>query len=391
MPSIAQITTFYENMGGVERSVRDLSLGLLRLNYDVTVLCTRKNASRVYTEDGIKVIASGSPISFAGRPVALGLARELSRKRFDLKHFHLPCPLATVLEQLAGDKSAIRVASWHHGIGKYPLFEAAYEPALRRFLKSVDRILVTAPPMIQFAGVLEEFADKCYSVPLGINTTLLEQAKPENVAEIRKGYNRPLILFVGRLVYYKGCDVLIKAMKNIDADLLISGEGPLHDQLVQLAADTGIAHKVHFQGRVSDDELAVLYNACDIFVLPSVLPTECFGLVQVEAMACGKPVINTNLPTGVPWVSKNGETGLTVVPGEVESLSAAIAKLLSDDPLRSKLGAGGKVRAYRYFTIDRQVELTHAIYSELFQDRNAEPPKPPKRPKRPERRQPAGF
>jgi len=366
VPSVAQITTFYENLGGVERSVRDLSLGLCRADYDVTVLCTKTKVSRQYDEGGVSVVASGSSVTVAGRPVALGLFRQLKQRRFDLKHFHLPFPLGTVGEQIAGDRSSAKVVSWHHGLGKYPLFETMYRPALRRFLKTVDKILVTAPPMIKFSGVLDEFADKCVTVPLGIDTTHLERVALEQVALIKHHYSRPVVLFVGRLVYYKGCDVLIRAMKNIDADLVIAGDGPLRMQLARLVAESGLGDKVHFAGRVSDEELAALYHACDLFVLPSVLPTECFGLVQVEAMACGKPVINTNLPTGVPWVSRHGETGLTVKPDDVAALEQAIHYLLEDSSLRAKFAAAARERAYSQFTIKHQIERTLQIYDELL-------------------------
>lgn len=366
MASIAQITTFYENMGGVERSVKDLSLGLVQNNHDVTVLCTKKGASQVRIEEGVQVVSSGSSLTLAGRPVALGIAVELRNRKFDLKHFHLPCPLATVAEQFASDRKSIKVVSWHHGIGKYPLFEFAYKPALRNFLQSVDQILVTAPSMVSFSGVLDEFKAKCKVVPLGIEVSKFANPSAEKVALFKARYKRPLVLFVGRLVYYKGCEVLIKAMKDLDADLLISGEGPLKNELVQLTQDLGITEKVHFLGRVSDEDLPILYAASDMFVLPSVSPTECFGLVQVEAMLSGKPVINTSLPTGVPWVSQHDDSGFTVRPGDVQELAAAISLLLGDSELRACFGTRGKKKALSEFSIEKQVENTLNVYAELF-------------------------
>src|ERR1019366_244956 len=129
--------------------------------------------------------------------------------------------------------------------------------------------------------------------------------------------NRPLLLGVGRLIYYKGFEHAIRAMANIDAALVLVGRGPLRASLEQLAREAGVAERVHFVGEVHNHELTPWYHACDLYVLPSTLKSEAFAIVQLEAMACGRRIVNTAIQgSGVPFVSRNGESGLTVPPSD---------------------------------------------------------------------------
>ena len=141
---------------------------------------------------------------------------------------------------------------------------------------------------------------------------------------------------------------------------MIIGEGPLRKPLERLIRQLGLTHRVFLLGRVSAVES--YYHACDVFVLPSVARSEAFGIVQIEAMACGKPVVNTRLDSGVPFVSVDGVTGLTVPPADATALARAINRLLNDDALRSSLGKAARERAYREFSLDRMAARTLEVY-----------------------------
>ena len=175
-----------------------------------------------------------------------------------------------------------------------------------------------------------------------------------------------IVLFVGRLSYYNGVEYLIEAMQSVNAKLLIAGDGKLREKLENMTVSLGLEERVKFLGKVSNELLKYCYQICDVFVLPSVEPTEAFGLVQLEAMAYGKPVINTLLPTGVPFVSIDGKTGLTVEPRNSKALADAINKLLSDDELRKKFGIQARNRVVENFTVDKMNEKILKVYQELM-------------------------
>jgi rhamnosyl/mannosyltransferase len=173
------------------------------------------------------------------------------------------------------------------------------------------------------------------------------------------------VLFVGRLVYYKGVEYLIKAMKEVDAELLLIGDGKLRAELTALTNEMGLAHKVHFLGEISDEELPEYYHACDVFVLPSISPAEGFGLVQIEAQACGKPVVSTSLPTGVPFVNLHEKTGLIVPPKNSKALAEAINKLLGSSNVRKEYESRALERAQQ-FRAELMVRRVFQLYEELL-------------------------
>jgi rhamnosyl/mannosyltransferase len=170
------------------------------------------------------------------------------------------------------------------------------------------------------------------------------------------------------MVPYKGLDVLVRAFANVDATAILVGDGPTRSSVEGLARDTGVGGRVVFAGRVDDDEMVALYQACDAFVLPSVTRAEAFGVVQLEAMAAGRPVVSTALPSGVPWVNQDEVTGLVVPPGDAGALTAALTRLLRDEALRVRMGQAGQARVAAEFTVARMVAATTALYHRLVAD-----------------------
>lgn len=366
MLNVLQVATFFTEHGGVEKSVSDLSHALSD-EHAVEVVCTTRGRSVKRPAGKINVTAAGSVLSVSGRPVSPAFAIELAKRSADIAHYHLPCPMAMLADPFAAPKAKIKVATWHHDLVRHKLFNTVTRPLVQRFLDSVDRIIVTAPALIDATPILHSYRHKCEVIPLGIDHSRFTHCDPLEVSAVRRQFGTPLVLYVGRLVYYKGCEVLIKAIgRTKNAQLVMVGTGPLHHDLLKLIDEEGVGDRVHLVGWQSDRSLRALFQACDLFVLPSTLSTECFGLVQVEAMLCGKPVINTSLPTGVPWVSLHGDTGITVRPGDIDGLARAIQFLLEDDNLRQTYGANARRRAQEMFTLERQCRETVRLYTELL-------------------------
>jgi rhamnosyl/mannosyltransferase len=282
-------------------------------------------------------------------------------------HYHLPCPTAVIASLVSTPRASIKLATWHHDLVKHRLFNDLMRPLTERFLDKLDSIIVTAPAQLDNTPILRRYKHKCRVIPLGIDERRFAGIDHDLVLETRAKYGSPLFLYVGRLVYYKGCEILIEAMRQVpNGNLVIVGDGPLRADLTALIRRENLENRVHLVGRLPEHALTALYQACDVFVLPSTLPTECFGLVQVEAMMCGKPVVNTSLATGVPWVSVHSETGLTVPPSDPAQLAGAMNALIHDHELRRNLGLNARKRAHEKFTLRGQVAATVAHYEELL-------------------------
>ena len=157
----------------------------------------------------------------------------------------------------------------------------------------------------------------------------------------------------------------IKAMKTVEnAVYLIGGTGPLKSEFEKYIKENLLQDKVILLGRVEDCDLDSYYKACDIYLFPSIMQSEAFGIVQLEAMKYEKPVINTNLGTGVNYVSIDKETGLTVEPENVEQLTNAINKLLNNDELRLQYGRNARQRVDELFSISKITNEYIDLYKE---------------------------
>ncbi len=363
------------HLGGVEHHLAMLASGLAaRSDTHVEAIVANEGPATIRERiDGVDVLRVGRAFAFASTPVAPGMPsviRAAAAERPDVFHLHFPYPWGDTSWLLAGAPGPA-VLTYHSDIVRQRVLGAAYRPLSRRVLARVDRIIVGSPPMIEHSEVLAPFAEKCRVVPFGIDADRFEptSATLSRAEELRAARVRPVVLFVGRLIYYKGADVLVRAMADVEADLVLIGSGPLEGELRALASSLGIAGRVTFLPPMEDAELAAWYRAAAVLCLPSVARSEAYGLVQLEAHASGTPVVSTGLPTGVPWVNADGETGFVVPPGDVEALGAALHLLLSDDGLRARMGAQARARALATFTVKAMVDGTLAVYDEVLQER----------------------
>ena len=283
---------------------------------------------------------------------------------------HLPFPLSDAAALLSGYKGRI-IISWHSDVVKQKKLMLVYKPFMRWLLKRADAIIVATEGHINGSEYLPEFREKCVVVPYGISPEeYLSVERRPLLTEKCIDKNSVKIFFTGRLVYYKGVDVLLEAFSKVsDCELFIAGEGDLDAQLKETAQDMGIADKVHFLGFLPEKELRQAYADCDIFVLPSVARSEAFGIVQLEAMVYGKPVINTDLPSGVPYVSLDEKTGITVLPSDADALAKAIERLAADSELRERFGKAAAERVNSGFSEKNVINKLYKVLSERRADK----------------------
>jgi rhamnosyl/mannosyltransferase len=359
--------------GGIESHINLLANGLRAKGIDVQVLVSNtKNRFQVDRFNGIMVAKAPQLGRFYSAPLTPTFHRYLKRygKAADIIHFHHPNPTAEFSHFFTCLRKKI-IVTYHSDIIRQDKLGKLYSPFRKMFLEKTDRIIATSPNYIQTSNVLNHFKGKCTVIPLGIDLDRFISKKDiPQVKQIKGKYgNKTIILFVGRFRHYKGLKFLISAMKEIDAHLLLIGTGPEEQRLKNMVEKYHLGNKIFFLGELSDDEVNAYYKACDIFVLPSHLRSEAFGLVQVEAMCCGKPVISTELGTGTSFVNIDGQTGITVNPGNSDSLSIAIQYLIDNPEERLTLGINGYNRVKKMFTADKMIKKTIQLYEDVISDK----------------------
>ncbi len=328
----------------------------LRSHTDLRVIVSSDDRTTVEeVVDSVPVTRLATVLNVFSTAISPGMAAQVRNSGADLVHIHLPNPTA-VLAYLASGYRGCLVITYHSDIVKQKVLARLFQPFLDAALRRSAAIIATSPNYLATSPVLQAFRDRCHVIPYGIDTAQFEQRDRD------ARFDERLVITVGRLVYYKGLEHLIRAMANVRGKLVIVGDGPLRGKLERLAAQLGVADRVIFAGVLSNAHVLAYYHAAALFVLASVARSEAFGIVQIEAMAAGLPVINTSLDTGVPLVSVHEQTGLTVPPADPQALAAAINRLLDDPNLRQKFGQAGVLRARQEFGLDSMLERTLQLY-----------------------------
>lgn len=370
---ILMVNKYYPpHVGGIEFHVRDLAEGLAAAGHQVRVVVS--NSDRSYQEEsinGVEIIRLPRRFEKASTPVckSIGSVLAYEAKQADIVHFHAPYPWGEFewVGQMAS-KNTPYVITYHADVVRQKRLLALYAPFLQKFLNRAQLIITSSPQLIQYSPWLAPHVEKCRQVNFGLPVENIAHNQPaiERAKELRAHYapdGKPIVLFVGRLVYYKGVDVLAKAAEKVDAHFVIIGKGPDRSEL-EAVAQGEAAERVHFIDYVDNDELIAWYHAADVFTLPSVEVSEAFGLVQIEAHAAGTPVVSSRLKSGVPYANLDGVTGFTFTPRDANALIGELNALLDDDALRERLGKQAQERALSEFTIEQMVESTYCVYRE---------------------------
>lgn len=344
--------------GGVELHVHEITRSLEGFSFSV-LTSSRSRERRVHDRQGVRFVETPEQCRVSSAPVTWSWRRELRDSDADLFHFHMPNPVGE-LALLASSVTTPVVASYHADPVRSPGLAHVYSPLQQRFLTRADRILV-ASPMLADTAPLRPHRDRVSVVPYGFDPARW-QPSAEEVDALRRRHPGPIVLFVGRLVWYKGLDVLLEAMRSVDATLVVAGDGPKRAELEAQAHRSGLGPRAAFVGPLSDHERAAYYRAADVFAVPSTSRAEAFCLALLEAMAYGTPAVSTEVGTATSWVNVSGQTGVVVPPGDTSALATALNELLADDARRRELGEAAAARAHSRFPLQAMVDRLSAVY-----------------------------
>lgn len=348
--------------GGIERHMA-LMCRYQRAWADVVALtCSRTWRTRRVERDGTNVIEVAEWGRFQGAPLAPSFPWHLRRLPSDVSVIHVPNPTAEV-GWLLGRPRGRLVVRYHSDVVRQAAAMRVYRPVLMQFLGKADMIIPTSQAYLDTSSTLQPFRARCRVVPLGIVPEEFNAPDPAQVQLTREQYGGRFVLFSGRHRYYKGLNHLVRAAQDIEAPVVIAGDGPERPRLMALAKERGTG--VHFPGALSQESLVAHLHACDVFAFPSTHRSEAFGISILEAHACGKPVVATTLGTGVEYANLDGVTGLNVPVGDAKALAGAVNRLLNDDALREQFGEQARARVTGEFTAERIARQEYEIYEDV--------------------------
>jgi rhamnosyl/mannosyltransferase len=370
---VLQIGKFYPPVvGGIETVTYDLTQGLNAGGVPTDVLCSHVATKLVIEESdsGNKVIRMPTFCTSASTPLSPGMPACFRRimNDYDIIHVHLPNPMANLTLLLSGYDGKV-LLHWHSDIIQQKKLLRLYKPLQSWLLRRADAIIATSPPYIDSSPFLSQWREKVKVVPLGINSSrlLVDNGVLENLRRRHKG--RRIVFSLGRMAYYKGYQYLIDAALHTPDDviIIIGGAGKLLSDLRSRIENLGLGNKVELVGNIQENELGAYFEIADVFCLPSIARSEAFGVVMLEAMACGRPIIATDIPgSGVPWVNIDGLSGINVEPGDSRALADAIMRLLKDEALLKKLGGQALKRFEENFTAEGMVQATRQLYENIL-------------------------
>jgi len=380
---ILQLGKFYPIRGGVEKVMWDLTWALAERGVPCDMLCAYLKTDPVdpehqdlcqETEDGREIMFAPYSRIYCVPAFAKKAKTMLSKamvtwlkkhaSEYDIIHVHHPDPMAALALFLSGYKGRV-ILHWHSDILSQKLLLALYQPLQWWLIRRADRIIGTSPVYLRESRALARHQQKVVCVPIGIQPLIFDTREADALRDSMPG--KKLVFALGRLVPYKDFGTLVEAARYLGPDymILIGGSGPLKEELQRQIDENGLQDKVKLLGYLANEDVPTYFGACDLFVLSSDRKTEAFGVVQIEAMSCGKPVVATMIPhSGVSWVNDNGVSGYNVHPHDPKGLAAAIQQICDDPDTYMQFSAGAMERFETVFTSREMIDKIIKIYED---------------------------
>ncbi len=356
--------------GGIETVVYENARYLVQKGHEVTVIASEhiKGLKKEEMIEGIKVVRSKTLFNLSAAPISPGMFLKILKREFDIGQLHAPNPFNNTLAVIAFLlKRKPWVVTYHSDVigrkGVFGLLFKIYKDLIQIpvVLGKARQVMPTSPQYIKISDTLPLIdKNKITIIPNGVDLSKFKLKK--------KKRKEKEVFYVGRLIYYKGIDVLIKAMKKViheipDAHLSIGGSGELRKELEDLVKKEGLERSISFLGRISNEEMEKRFNESTVFVLPSVHRSEAFGIVILEAMAAGCPVITTDI-SGTVYAA--GNAGIVVKNKSVEELADAIVKVLKNKKLQEEMSRKG-LQHVKKFQWKNIAEMTEKIYKKVLE------------------------
>lgn len=360
------------HIGGIEAVIEQINESLPNEEFEKEIFCC-SNTEKSSVKNDVKYKRFRYLFDFAANSISPQLFFGMVGLKTDIIHFHMPVIQNVVIWFILYSFGLIKykkmVVTYHSDVVGYDKVIKPFIPIYKYFLKKSDVIHVLSPNIIESSNMIKNFREKCIVIPQGIS--LNYNSAIEKINQIKEKFAGKKILFsLGRHVKYKGFIYALKAMKSVEnAVYLLGGSGPLKENFEEYIKENNLENRVILLGRVSNEELESYYQSCDIYLFPSIMQSEAFGIVQIEAMKYAKPVINTYLNTGVNYVSIDKETGLTITPENVEQLTEAINELINNDELRLKYGKNARKRVEDLFDLEKIKIQYQDLYKEILYDK----------------------
>lgn len=314
---------------------------------DVEALtCSRRFGTRVVDRDGTRVTEVGELGRFQSAPASPMYPFYMRMMKADVVMVHVPNPTAE-LGWLLTRPSGKLVIRYHSDVVRQAAAMKLYRPFQQRFLANAEVIIPTSQNYLDTSETLAPHRDKCEVISLGILPEDFESPNEAMVNECRERYGEKFVLFAGRHRYYKGLHVLVEAAQWMDVPVVIAGEGPESDHLKRQATELGVS--VQFPGKLSQEDMVAHLHACSVMAFPSIERSEAFGISIMEAHVCRKPVVATQLGTGVEFINEDGKTGFNVAVGDAQAFADAANRLMNDDTQREEMGEYARDRIIAQF------------------------------------------
>jgi len=369
---------FPPHVGGIERYSADLCTALAARGVATAMLAHAPpgtHRTRHYRADAVDVTLAACHGQLIYAPISPSFSwlipRLIAEFKPDILHIHTPNTSAFLALLLPSARHLPWVLQWHSDVPldtAKPMLRAVarfYRPWENALLRRARAIVASSAQYRDSSRTLAPWLAKTEVIPLGLPEPTVSAVRGKSIQWPGPGLR---LLAVGRLSYYKGFDILLRALAELaQVSLVLIGSGECEKQLKALAQRLEITDRVHFAGHTDDATLAATYANAEAFCLPSIERTEAFGMVLVEAMRAGSPTIASAIPgSGVGYLITNEVSGLLVPPADAKALAQALHRLATEPALRAKLGIAGRARWQSEFTMERCADRTLALYQSVL-------------------------